>query len=333
MSYIHKKNPCLHITFMGTGLFAAIILKKLIDNKNTSVNLIITKPDKKIGRQSKNNRNIAFNPIKSIAQKNKITLIQPSKLDTTVAQYISLKKSNAIIVASYGKILPKQILTQTQYGAFNVHASLLPRFRGSSPIQHSLLYGDTKTGATIIKMDEGLDTGNIIAQKHHEIKPEDTYETILETIGTLGAQLLCDTIPFILSESITQKVQNDKEATFCQLLSSKNGHINWNNSTQQIYNQYRALHKWPGIFSYFYSQDNTVTKKIKLHTIKKISTKLSMDEKSFSPGTIFKKNKQMHIKTNDSAIIALTVQPESKKQMSGIDFLNGSAYLKNKKLF
>lgn len=318
-----KEMKPANVIFMGTGFFAANILENLLHNDHCILKEIITQPDKKIGRKKSTiHRTLAANPVRDIAVSQNITLFQPAKIDADAVVHIKKIKPDVIIVASYGKILPQELLNIPMFGAINVHASLLPQLRGASPAQNALLLGLKETGVTIMQMDHGLDTGDIIVQEKTPIEDHEKADELLEKLSEIGARLLNEILPKILQKDIHPTKQDATQATLCQLIDREDGHIQWTDSTEDIYNRYRALYPWPGVFSYWEEKENQMMR-IKLRAINPYKEELTDEEKEFRPGTVFIGHDQLCIKTFDTAIIIEAVQPECKAVMPVYDFLNG----------
>jgi len=318
-----KISQGLRIIFMGTGSFAARILEEIHKNAPGTVVQIITQPDKKIGRKKSSiHRTLAANPVRDFAKEKDIPLYQPYKLDENALTTIKKMNPSIIIVASYGKILPKKILDIPQFGPINVHASLLPKLRGASPVQNALMLGLKETGITIMEMSEELDTGDIIAQEKISILEHEKMDDLLGRISELGAKLLLDKGPQYVQGTIKPVPQDHSQATMCQLIDREDGHIQWTWTTEEIYNRYRALSPWPGIFGYWEETQNQLMR-IKLRAIYPFKNDLTDEQKKLIPGTVFIGADQLCIRTFDSAIIVEAIQPECKTVMPVYDFLNG----------
>ncbi len=309
------------IVFMGTGPFALPMLEILIASSQVvDVVAVVTKPDAKIGRGNKSDRALHENPIKETALNQGIHVGQPHKIDASVIAELQALTPDLIIVASYGKILPKELLAIAPYGAINAHASLLPQYRGASPIQNALLNGDTQTGVTLIQMDEGLDTGPMIAREPIPIGPDDTAPQVEALLATLSANLMTQAFPLIFSGSMTTTQQDHKAATLCQLIDREDGHIAWTDSAQSIYNRYRALTPWPGIFSYW-KKSATETIRIKFITLERIA---SATAGNYTTGEVFLEEKKLCVKTSDGAVAIIELQREGKSLQDASTFINGN---------
>jgi methionyl-tRNA formyltransferase len=313
----------IRIIFMGTGEFATIILEEIFAKTPSALVQIITQPDKKLGRKKTGiQRTLAPNPVRDFAKEHNITLFQPVVFNEDVVQTLKAAKPDVIVVASYGQILKQDILSIPKFGLINIHASLLPELRGASPIQNALLQGKTETGVTIIKMDEGVDTGPIIAQEKIKILEHEKADELLKRVGKIGAKLLLKQGHQFVLDNIKFTPQDNSKATLCQLIDREDGHIQWTDTTQEIYNRYRALYPWPGIFSYWEEKENQLLR-LKLRTIYPCSEQLTEKQNNLLPGTVFIAHDQLSIKTFDGSIIVEAIQPECKAIMPIYDFLNG----------
>ncbi len=316
----------LRVVFMGSGQFALPILETIIKNKEKfHLVLTVTKPHSKRGSIY----DVYQNKIKEISILNDSNVIQPHKIDSETIDQIKDIKPDVVIVASYGEILSQEFLDIPKYGCVNIHASLLPKLRGASPVQNAIINNFKETGVTLMKMDAGLDTGDIISQEKINISPQDTTEILLEKLSQLGAQLLTRDLINWVSGKITAIPQNSEEATICQIISREDGHVIWLKTSQEIYNYYRALSVWPGIFCFWKKTEIDIIR-IKLIEIE-IANYLT-DISQYAPSEVFTKNKELFVKTHDGAIKILTIQREGKKVMDAKSFLNGNPDIINSKL-
>lgn len=289
--------------FFGTHEFATIILKGLLNDPRFLVELVITQPDKPVGRKQE----LQKSPIKILAEKNNLKIEQPESLKNYNLEH---NYYDLGITAQYGLIIPKNILEIPKYGIINIHTSLLPKYRGASPIQSSIINGETKTGVTIMKMSEGLDNGPIIKQIKTDIELDETYPDLDKKLADLAVNYLGDTLIDYLNKKIIPQKQNDAEATFCKKLEREDGKIDWTKSTSEIYNLYRGLYPWPGIWTIWKN------KRLKLLKIKPANKKLKN-------GEIDIENKKLYIGTNDGSVEILELQIEGKYAMNNIQFING----------
>ena len=205
---------------------------------------MVTAPDKPVGRKQA----VTPPPVKITAQSYKIPTIQPNKILDSKFQILD-SKPDLIVVASYGQILPKELLNIPKYGCLNVHPSLLPKYRGPSPIQGAILDGEKETGVTIMLMDEGIDTGPILSQRKTAIGLNENSRELHDRLAVLGAELLIDTIPDWIEEKIKLLSQNEDEATYTKILTREDGKIDWQKSPEELDRQIRALNPWPGVYT------------------------------------------------------------------------------------
>lgn len=297
------------IIFFGTPRFSEIILDSLI-NSHFNIIGVFTKSDQKVGRRQEWQKT----PVKILAERNSIPVFEPLKLDKSVIEQIKQLAPNMLITAAYGKIIPQEILEIPKFGPINVHPSLLPEFRGPSPIQNALLAGKKETGTTIMLMDAGIDTGDILSQKKIAINNNEKLPELSEKLAKLSAQLLLETIPSWIAGKINPQKQNSAQATSCRLIEKEDGRINWHESAQMIYNRFRALYPWPGIFTAWNG------KKIKLL---KINFSENNTEKNYQKGEVFRIDKNIAVQAGQGIIFLEELQFEGKSPVKIIDFING----------
>jgi len=313
MSENYKFQLISHkLIFMGTPRFAAIILKKIIAI-GWIPKAVITQPDKPIGRK----QTLEESPVKKLALKHNIVVLQPEKLKNNeeIVQKIKNLNPNLIVVAAYGKIIPKNILGIPKYGCLNIHGSLLPKYRGASPIQYTILNGDEKTGVTIILIDEKMDHGPLIASSELKIKKlKLNYKELSEKLAKLGAELLIKILPNWVKGEIEPVPQNHNKATYTKIIRKKDGLIDWNKSAKKIEQKIRAFQSWPTAFT-------KVPVKRKQKILKIFKAEVCKEQRK--PGEIFWLNKKMAVGCGQNALILEEVQLEGKKRMSATDFLRG----------
>jgi len=289
--------------FFGTHNFAAQILQSLIDNPQISVDLIITQPDKPVGRK----KIMTPPPVKVLAEKYNLKIEQPTSLKNYKLETTSCQLG---VCCQYGLLIPKNILDAPEHGIINVHTSLLPIYRGASPIQSALINGDTETGITIMKMDKGLDTGPIILQKSLKITPNDTFLELDKKLSQIAISALSEAIfPYITGE-IKPKDQDNDQATFCHEFTREDGKIDWTKNPQEIYNQYRGLTPWPGVWSMLGD------KRLKLLKIQPAKHKLDSKE-------IKIENDNIYIGCKNGSIEIKELQLAGSKPMTTKVFLTG----------
>ena len=230
---------------MGTAELSCASLKMLAGT--FSVIAVVTQPDKPKGRELK----LQFSPVKILAEKLNLPILQPAKArDEKFISELRELQPDLIVVVAYGQILPQAILDLPKFGCVNVHTSLLPKYRGASPIQSAILNGEKETGVTIMKMDAGLDTGEIISQARTPLLPEDDSQTLHDRLAQLGAELLVEAIPDFIAGKILPKAQPNEGASYSAKIKKEDGKIDWNEPAEKILNRLRAFTPWPGAFTF-----------------------------------------------------------------------------------
>ena len=298
----------MKIIFMGTPDFAVPTLKALISSEHT-VEAVFTQPDKAVGRK----QIITPPPVKTVALENNIPVFQPTTLrDDAVGEQISLLAPDVIVVVAYGKILPEAILNIPKYGCVNGHASLLPRHRGASPIQWSIVCGDKKTGITTMLMEKGLDTGDMLLKAETEIGENETGEELHDRLSEMGASLMLDTLKALVEGSVTPQKQDDSLSTYAPIITREMGYIDFTKSAAEIHNLVRGFYSWPA--AYFMLDGKRV---------KVLSSRLA-EKTTAAAGTIIKSDNSLVVACGDGYSVQLTeIQPEGSKRMAASDYLKG----------
>lgn len=309
----------IKIIFWGTSEFAIPALTALL-NAEYSIAAIITAPDKPAGRK----QILTPPPVKAWVMRHEawstIPLLQPEKLsDTQTAYHITNIKPDIFIVAAYGKIIPADILAIPKYGALNIHPSILPRWRGPSPIQYAILNGDTETGATIMQIDTKIDHGPIVANTKCKMPNTDqpTYTELHNMLAKLGAELLVETLPKYLAGEIMPMPQNESQTTYSKILKKEDGHIDWSRPAKEIERMVRALNPWPGAYAFWQRNE----KKLKIDILKAQMAK--NEEQKVKTGTVILENRKLLVQTGNGLLEIIELQLESKKPTNAQSFLNG----------
>ena len=297
----------LKIIFMGTPDFSVPILKSLI--KNYKIRAIVTQPDKVVGRGAK----IEFSPIKKVAIENTILTLQPVKISEAVDEVLSLEP-DLIITCAYGQILPKAILDYPKYGCINVHASLLPKFRGGAPIHRAIMAGSKKTGITIMYMNPKMDEGDIISQSEIEITDTETASSLHDKLSLLGSKLLIETLPSILNGTNDRIKQDASKASYGFVIKREDEKIDFSKTKKEIYNQIRGLNSWPGSYCIC---DGKILKVWESY----ITENYFPNKFNGEITNIYKDG--FGVKVENGEIVFKTVQPEGKQSMNAHDFING----------
>ena len=298
----------MKILFMGTPDFAAGSLKSLI-NAGYEVSAVVTQPDRPKGRSGQP----VFSPVKEASVAAGIPVLQPERIKRP-EETAKLREypADIYVVAAFGQILSKEILDQPRYGCINVHASLLPKYRGASPIQRVILDGEKETGITIMQMNEGLDTGDILYQKKLELAPDETFETLHDRLMELGGQTLTEALPLIEAGKITPVKQDDSASCYAPLIKKEDGLIDWKKTSGQISSQVRAFNPWPGAFTHIGGKLLKVWEVQPVSGSGKAGDIIDADKTSFT------------VACGDGAVRILAIQPEGKKRMDTSAFLLGN---------
>lgn len=300
------KMKDLKVIFMGTPDFCVPILKALSEKCN--VIAVVTQPDKEVGRK----KEISYSPIKKTAIDLGIKVLQPVKIKEEYKEIIDLNP-DIIITCAYGQIVPEVILNYPKYGCINVHASLLPKLRGGAPIHKAIIYGYDVTGITIMYMDKGMDTGDMISKKEVKIEDNDTAETLHDKLQKISVTLLLETLPKIISGTNKREKQDDNRATYAYNISRQEEHVDFNRTSREVFNQIRGLNSWPGAYAVLDDKN-----------IKLWLSKISENHYDAKPGTIVNLNKNgMEIVTKDGSVLITELQLPGKRKTNIKDFING----------
>lgn len=299
----------MRIAFMGTPDFSVDCLKALHASKHELVG-VFCQPDKPVGRKQ-----VLTPPeVKVAATELGLKVFQPTTLKNgRGVEILKEIQPDLVVVVAYGKILPDDFLSFPQYGCVNIHASILPKYRGASPIHFAVLNGDSETGVTAMQMDSGLDTGDILRVKKCPIGENDTTEKMYEVLAPLGAEVLMETIDLMEKGELSPQKQDESRASKVGLLSKKMSPVDWSRSAREVHNQIRGLYSWPGASTTWNG------KTLKLH-----SSVLSSKKGNNIPGQIVAVSDAVTICCGDNQCVdILSLQLEGKKRMSAKDFLNG----------
>lgn len=304
------QNAKFKIVFIGTPEFGTIVLEGLINAGYKPV-LVVTVPDKPVGRKQV----LTPPPVKIVAQKYNILVEQSDKIRNLKFEIRNLKPDLGI-VAAYGEIIPKDILDIPKYGFLNVHPSLLPKYRGASPIQYAVLNGDIETGVTIMLMDEKMDHGKIISNIKCKISKRINHRELSKELAEIGAKLLVEIIPRWIKKEIKAIPQDETKATYTKIIKKENGKINWKKTAEEIERQIRAFDPWPGTFTFF---DGKKLKILKAEISEQIQNGLVGE-----PGkTFLASDNKIAVQTGKEYLIIEELQLEGKKSMTSDEFLRG----------
>lgn len=295
--------------FMGTPEFALPGLKALISDPDFELLTVYTQPDRPSGRANK----MTPPPIKRLAQENNIPVIQPLKIKKEVETIKSLNPDLIVIIA-YGQIIPQAILDIPKFGCINVHASLLPKYRGASCLSAPILNGDKESGVTIMLMDAKMDTGPIIKQEKIILSENETGESIHDKLSALGAELLPVTLKKYIKGEIEPQRQDDKKVSYVQLTKKSDGYLNPQNDAKELERQIRAYYPWPGTFLKLENGE----------TIKIISAKIKQKDEKHKIGEIFLSQESLALSCGQDDLFILELQRENRKALPASEFLKGN---------
>ena len=303
----------MRVVFIGTGEIGVPTLHTLLGSEEHQLAAVVTQPDKPVGREQR----IEPSPIKKALAGTKIPILQPARIkDRQSIDEISARSPQAIVVMAYGQILPRGILETPRVACLNLHASLLPRHRGAAPIQAAIASGDPETGITVMYMDEGLDTGDILLQRKIDILPTETGGSLHDRLGQIAPDALLESLQLLAKETAPRIPQNNALATYASKLNRNDGKIDWSQPADILERKIRAFNPWPGAFT-------TVTAKSgKPRNLKIFSA--SIVDLVGEPGEILQTGKRgLVIAASDRALSLEEVQPEGRRRMTSAEFLRG----------
>jgi len=299
-----------NVIFMGTPVFAVGSLKALLEAGQYHIQAVVTQPDRPKGRGQK----LLETPVKAFALQHGLQVCQPLKVkEPEFVEKLKEWHPDFIVVAAFGQFLTQEILNIPVYGCINVHASLLPRYRGAAPIQYAIIKGEKETGVTIMRMEKGMDTGAMYSRVAVPIDTEMNFARLHDELMEKGARLLTETLPLIAG-GLQPEEQNEGEATYATLLTKDMAKIDWNSTAREVHNKVRGFDPVPGAFTYL--PDGKL--------LKIWETRVTGNKTEAAPGTVVSvSKKEFSVACCDMEIRVVTVQPESKKRMPAAVFLNG----------
>lgn len=307
-------TPSLRIAYAGTPEFAVPALAAL-ENSQHELVAVLTQPDRKSGR----GRKISKSAVKQAITSSKVTLMQPENVNNEITlKQLAEFNLDLIVVAAFGQIFSQKLLSLPRLGCINIHASLLPRWRGASPIQHAILSGDNKSGITIMQMATAMDAGDIWLQAECPIDLNDTSESLHNKLAILGGEAILDAIDKIMSGNQVPLTQNTSKVTYCGKLKKADGLINWHEPAEIIMRKIRAFHPWPGAYTFLDGRRLRITR---------AETGGACIMSEISPGTVCDIGKRgFTVKTGDeSGVLVTELVPEGGKKVSAVDFTNSNS--------
>ena len=308
----------LRVVFMGTPDFAVGTLMELLAAGH-EVALVVTQPDKPKGR----GKAVGYSPVKECALSHGIEVSQPKKIrEADCIAYIKSISPDIIVVAAFGQILSEEILTMPRYGCVNIHASLLPKYRGAGPIQWAIINGEEKTGVTIMQMDKGIDTGDMLLKTEVMIDPKETGDSLHDKLARAGAELIVEALPKIERGELVPVRQKDEESCYAKMLQKSMGQIDWQQSAKKLDCLIRGLISWPGACTRFRGKNLKIWEEevASKEALTLSGVTMEGDGASF-PGTVSKD--AFYVWTGDGILKILSVQPEGKRRMPVKEFLLG----------
>jgi methionyl-tRNA formyltransferase len=300
----------MKLVFCGTPQFAVPTLNALVRAGHT-LELVVTQPDRPSGR----GRNVSLSPIKQTANELGLPISQPETLKANLEfkQRIESLRPDAIVVVAYGRIIPRWMLAVPRFGNLNVHASLLPKYRGAAPIQWAIANGEKQTGITIIRLDEGLDTGPILLHRELAIAPEDTALTLAPRLAELGAALIMEALPGIEAGTLEPVPQDHSRSSLAPLLKKEDGRIDFDRTAEDVHNRLRGFQPWPGTYTRFRGKHLEITK-----------AQAVAGTPSGRAGTLTAEGERLFVNCGaETALEIFELQPEGKRQMSAREFIHG----------
>ncbi len=309
----------MRLVFCGTPQFAVPTLQALLHAGHT-VELVLSQPDRRSGRGLE----VQVSPVKQFAARSSLPLAQPEKIrhNDELKDQLSSIAPDAIIVVAYGRLIPQWMLALPRYGNLNLHASLLPKYRGAAPIQWAVANGESETGVTIMRIDEGLDTGAILLQERVPILSGQTSVELAPTLSTTGAELMVKTLTGLEADTLHPVPQDNTQATLAPILAREDGCIDWGSKAAQIYNRWRGFQPWPGVFSYFRGR------KIIFHEIRVAGL-----QEQAAAGTLLRHEGQVFAACADGTWLELIeVQMEGRRRMAAGAFINGASIASGERL-
>lgn len=311
----------MRLVFCGTPQFAVPTLKQLLTQKDFDIAAVVTQPDRPRGRGME----VSASPVKEVASAAGVRVLQPEKIRTPEMQEtLRSLQPDAIVIIAYGQIIPARLLTIPKHGWINLHASLLPKYRGAAPIQWAIANGETITGLTSMRIDAGMDTGEMLLQKEVEIGAKETTPELAERLAEAGAPLMLETLRSLADGKLQGQAQNNDDATYAPLLKKEDGRIDWTRRADEIYNRMRAHTPWPGAFTAFRGQTVHIS-------AEPVSNKIASQQNAglrssvpLAPGTLRSDKNALFVACGGATEVrVLSVKREGGKSVDVVQFLHG----------
>ncbi len=318
----------MRIVFCGTPQFAVPSLKQLFAQSDFEIAAVITQPDRPRGR----GQEVSFSPVKETAVAAGITVHQPEKIRAPEAQEILQKIApDAIVIIAYGHIIPARLLPIPKLGWINLHASLLPKYRGAAPINWAIVNGETKTGVTSMRIDAGMDTGEMLLQKELEIGASETAPELAARMAELGAPLMVETLRGLAAGTISPRAQEHAQASNAPILKKEDGRIDWSRPASQIFNRIRGFAPWPGAYTSFRGQSCHIWGEPASNELSEwggTGGQSPETGESATPGTLLVRRNKVMVRCGGTTFLRLlSVKVEGRKYVSAAEFVNGAHLL------
>jgi len=309
----------MRIVFCGTPQFAVPTLKYLLEHSEFEIVGVITQPDRRQGRGLE----ITFSPVKEAALAAKVAVHQPKKIrEPEMETWLREIAPDCIVIIAYGQIIPVGLLEIPRLGWINLHASLLPKYRGAAPINWAIVNGETRTGVTTMRIDAGMDTGEMLLRQEVEIGPEETAGELTKRMSELGGQLMANTLHGLAKRTLAAIPQNHEEASYAPILRKEDGRVDWKRPATEIYNRMRGFAPWPGTYTTFRGETCKVWG---VPVSKEEAVELSRDVVGAAPGTLSGGEFELYVTCGDTTVLRLqAVKPEGRKLVKASDFANGA---------
>lgn len=300
----------MKVVFMGTPDFAVKALEELVREKY-EIACVVTQPDKPKGRGNQ----VQISAVKECALNYELPIFQPKKIkDKESVEYLRTLEADIFVVAAFGQILSKEILEMPRLGCINIHGSLLPKYRGAAPIQWAILDGEKETGITIMQMNEGLDTGDMLAKSIVPIEEKETGETLFDKMAYHGAKLLLETLPLLEEGKLKPEKQKEEESSYAPMIKKEMGKIQWQKDANSIERLVRGMNSWPSAYTFFNKK-----------TLKIWEACVEEEDTSCQPGTVVQVTKDsIKVQTGQGLLVLQVLQLEGKKRMDAKNFLLGN---------
>jgi len=312
----------MRIVFCGTPLFAVPTLKFLVEQSDFEIAAVITQPDRARGR----GQEVSFSPVKEAAAEAGIPVHQPEKIRAPEAQeLLQTIAPDAIVIIAYGQIIPARLLPIPRLGWINLHASLLPKYRGAAPINWAIVNGETKTGVTSMRIDAGMDTGEMLLQRELEIGPAETAPELAARMSELGAPVMAETLRGLAADTIAGRAQDGAKASMAPMLKREDGRVDWRRPAQEIFNRIRGFAPWPGAYTAFRGQTCHIWGEPASNDLGDAGGEDVRGNEAATPGSLLVQRNGLMVRCGGATYLRLaSVKVEGRKQISAAEFVNGT---------